>query len=277
MSPYTRFSHNEVVAVRVALLVVVLGACGFREGRAAISSSDAAPDASPDGEVIPQDLAPARVSSGLIALYTFAEGTGTIAHDTSGVAPALDLTLPGTGVSWTSGAISFDSAAIVTSSGAATKLATRCNASGEVTTEAWIVYGAVTAWTRIIAYSANADTGNVAMTSDPTTIGFDLTTSTAVYDRTTMAVYSTTPPPGLHHLVDVRDAAGDKRIYLDNVLVIDAAQTGDFGNWNATYAFSLGNTPALDRPFYGELHLVAIYDRALTAAEVAQNFAAGAD
>lgn len=112
MSPYTRFSHNEVVAVRVALLVVVLGACGFREGRAAISSSDAAPDASPDGEVIPQDLAPARVSSGLIALYTFAEGTGTIAHDTSGVSPALDLTLPGTGVSWTSGAISFDSAAI---------------------------------------------------------------------------------------------------------------------------------------------------------------------
>ena len=40
---------------------------------------------------------------------------------------------------------------------------------------------------------------------------------------------------------------------------------------------TIGNTPAMDRAFLGEVHLVAIYDRALGAGEVAQNRMAGAD
>jgi hypothetical protein len=255
------------------MLAVMLTACTFRHGQV---GADAArePDAAVDA---PVDAAPARVTSGLIAFYDFAEGSGASARDTSGVAPAIDLDVPATGVSWLRGAIRFDQAAIVASSGYATKLATLCNASNEVTTEAWIAYGTLPGWSRIIAYSATGDVGNFAMTSDPTTIGFDLTTSTLTYDRTTMAVFATAPPAGLHHMVNVRDSTGDKRIYLDNTLVIDASQTGDFSSWTVTYVLSIGNTPALDRPFYGEVHLVAIYDRALTAAEIATNFAAGAD
>jgi hypothetical protein len=260
---------------RVGRLVVavVLGACAFRHGRLGADGA-AEPDAAVD---VSTDAAGARVTSGLIAFYDFSEASGSIAHDTSAVSPALDLKLPAAGVSWLPGAIRFDQASIVSSSDIASKLATRCNATGEVTTEAWLVYGTLPGWSRIIAYSATGDVGNFAMTSDPTTIGFDLTTSALVYDRTTMAVFTTAPPPGLHHMVNVRDATGDKRIYLDNTLVIDAMQGGDFSSWNATYVLSIGNTPAMDRAFYGEVHLVAIYERALTAAEVAINFAAGAD
>jgi hypothetical protein len=59
--------------------------------------------------------------------------------------------------------------------------------------------------------------------------------------------------------------------------VITSDQGGTFSTWNALYELSIGNTPLSDRPFYGAVHLVAIYDRALTDADVAQNFAAGAD
>lgn len=54
-------------------------------------------------------------------------------------------------------------------------------------------------------------------------------------------------------------------------------QGGDSSAWDPTYLLAVGNTPALDRPWYGDVHLVAIHDRPLTAAEIAQNHAAGAD
>ena len=41
-------------------------------------------------------VASKRVNTDLIALYTFKEGAGTVVHDVSGVAPAMDLTVSGT-------------------------------------------------------------------------------------------------------------------------------------------------------------------------------------
>jgi hypothetical protein len=46
--------------------------------------------------------------------------------------------------------------------------------------------------------------------------------------------------------------------------------------WITSHPLELFNTDALDRPMFpGELHLVAIYSRALGAAEVAVNYATG--
>ena len=47
-----------------------------------------------------EDLGAERYREHLIAFYDFKEGTGAVAHDTSGVEPAMDLTL--TGASWMS-------------------------------------------------------------------------------------------------------------------------------------------------------------------------------
>jgi hypothetical protein len=69
-------------------------------------------------------------------------------------------------------------------------------------------------------------------------------------------------------VVCTRDASGVVRIYLDGVERASRA---------VGYRLALANELTGDRPWLGEFHLVAIYDRALSQAEVSQNFEAGAD
>lgn len=278
------------------LLLATLTACGI-DARGLFETTAAPGDAGPvgqtDGSVEPPpddsgaggEASPTvdaagpsrgRVTNGLILLYELEENGGDVAKDTSGVAPALDLGIPAN-VKWMPKALNFDAAAHAKTLGPATKIVQRCSATNAITIEAWFRYVNLPDWSRIIAISESAGVGNVAMTSNPGTIGFDLRSSTLLYERTTRDVHDAGTPTTLVHLVETFDASGVKRIYLDGVRVIDVTQTGNLSTWDATYPLSVGNTPALDRPFFGEVHLVAIYDRALSEAEVATNRMAGAD
>jgi hypothetical protein len=49
---------------------------------------------------------------------------------------------------------------------------------------------------------------------------------------------------------------------------------GELSSWNDAYRLALGNELNGGRPWTGELHLVAIFDRALNPTEIAQNFSA---
>ncbi|MER3447002.1 MAG: hypothetical protein C4291_09240 [Candidatus Dadabacteria bacterium] len=49
----------------------------------------------------------------------------------------------------------------------------------------------------------------------------------------------------------------------------------NFQNWDPNFTFQLGNLPTLDRPWFGKMYLVAIYNRALSDSEVYTNFIAG--
>jgi hypothetical protein len=79
----------------------------------------------------------------------------------------------------------------------------------------------------------------------------------------------------LQHVVYTRDAAGIAKLYVDGVEVGSATISGDLSNWNSGYEFALANELTGDRPWLGAYDLVAVYDDALTPAEVAQNFLAG--
>ncbi len=81
--------------------------------------------------------------------------------------------------------------------------------------------------------------------------------------------------PKLTHIVFTRDAAGTAIIFVDGKQVVSKKVGGTFGNWDAKYRLVLANEVTNDRPWLGDMHLVAIYDRALSAKEVQQNFAAG--
>ena len=102
--------------------------------------------------------------------------------------------------------------------------------------------------------------------------------------RTTVTADSGTPAvttlPGsvtidLMHVVYTRDTAGVVRVYVDGVEILTDVRGGDFSNWNINYHFALANEVTRDRPWLGEMHLVAIYNRALTEVEVLQNYQAG--
>ena len=49
----------------------------------------------------------------------------------------------------------------------------------------------------------------------------------------------------------------------------------DFSNWDPNFTFQLGNEATLDRPWLGRIFLLAMYDRALSQDQIANNFTAG--
>jgi len=62
---------------------------------------------------------------------------------------------------------------------------------------------------------------------------------------------------------------------LSLVLALPMPLSADFINWNAKLHLLIGNEGTLDRPWLGEIYLVAIYNRALNDEEVYTNFTAG--
>jgi hypothetical protein len=80
----------------------------------------------------------------------------------------------------------------------------------------------------------------------------------------------------LSHVVYTRDATGVARIYVDGVERASGMVGGDFSNWDGGFRLALANELTGDRPWLGEFYLVAIFNRALSQAEVSQNFEAGA-
>ena len=80
---------------------------------------------------------------------------------------------------------------------------------------------------------------------------------------------------GLLHIVHTYDGTTE-RLYVNGVEnPTTLARTGVFSNWDVADPLTLGNERTGDRPWAGTMRLMAVYDRALTPAEIQQNFDAG--
>jgi len=220
-----------------------------------------------------------RVQSGLLALYTFEEGLGDVVQDVSGVGTPLDLNIAAPGnVSWIEGALRIDTPTILLSGESATKISAACKSSNEISFEAWLRPANTTQAgpARIGTLSAGLNTrnftfGQVAGVYD-TRVRSTVTSSNGV-----PAVLSSdnAVKTALQHVVVARSAAGVLRMYVDGVEVYSVPLGGDFSTWDEGFRLALGNELSQNRAWLGEFHLTAVYDRALSGAEVAQNFAAG--
>ncbi len=106
-----------------------------------------------------------RNVANVIALYEFKTGTGSTAYDTSGVEPALNLTLCGD-VGWVNGwGIDIRNGKAQGTTAASSKLSKLIKATGEYTIEAWVVPANVTQEgpARIISYSGGTTTRNFTL------------------------------------------------------------------------------------------------------------------
>src|SRR5690606_12332056 len=65
--------------------------------------------------------------------------------------------------------------------------------------------------------------------------------------------------------------------YVDGKEVAEKDVPGSLDEWDEEMLLTIGNELTGDRPWLGEIHLVALYGVALTREEVARNFAAGKD
>ena len=78
------------------------------------------------------------------------------------------------------------------------------------------------------------------------------------------------------HLVYTRAQDGTARLYMNGEAVEQGTIGGDLASWNAGMRLALASELTGERPWLGVFHDIAVYDRALTAEEVAAHTAAGA-
>ena len=222
-----------------------------------------------------------RFDNNVIALYQFKTGSGTTAFDTSGVEPAANLTISGN-VEWVGGwGINIKGGKAQATTTASKKLYDMIKSTGEYTIEAWVAPANVAQENAyIVSYSGGTTARNFTLgqsmyqyvaygRSSNTDANGQPELITAAADRDAQAA--------LQHVVVTFDPVNGRQVYVNGVNTNDpdAQKGGTLGDWDDTFALVLGNEVSSDRPWTGVIKFVAIHDRALTEAQIQQNFQAG--
>ncbi len=223
-----------------------------------------------------------RYDTNVIAKYEFQTGTGLTAYDTSGVDPSADLTIAGS-VTWAGGwGINVGAGGKAQASTLGSKkIHDLIQATGECPVEAWVAPALVAAYkSYMVSYSGSDTTRN--FTLGQTNQQYDFMMRSSGSDLNGMPQLQT--PAGamvlqasLQHVVLTYDPVNGRQIYVNgvNTGVVDPQKGGTISNWDSTFALVLGNEISGDRSWQGLIKFAAIHDRALTAAQVQQNYNAG--
>ncbi len=268
------------------VLALLVAACGNGNFHGNGGDVDAAPGgpptadarpAAPDATPIPVD--DGRVKDGLAAIYKLKGGTGSIVHDTSGALP-IDLTIADpANTTWGADGLTITAPTIIKSDGPATKIIDACTASGQITVEAWITPASLVAPAapaRIVGVSVDTANRNFSLLQSGPDYEFRLRTAATDLNGTNPSTLSTgTATTTPQHIVYTRGVGGGASFYIDGTKQPPTVIPQGFATWDPSYQLLLANELTLDRPWLGTIHLVAIYCRELTPAEVTQNHGAG--
>lgn len=222
-----------------------------------------------------------RVDAGLILLYGFDEGGGSTVVDQSGALPAHDLIIANPGnVTWSASHLNVVADTALSTVGAAAKVQASIQASGEISLEAWVRPANATQGgpARIISMSVDTQQRNFMLGQENDTYAARFRADgQSDWDNGNPTLFTTpsTASSTLTHVVHTHRADGSEVFYVNGVANLNFARPGGTSMWDATYPIVVANEGTNDRPWLGELHLIAVYDRALDPAEVEQNFTAG--
>ncbi|MBN2329479.1 MAG: hypothetical protein JXR73_20225 [Candidatus Omnitrophica bacterium] len=232
-----------------------------------------------------------RVTDDLILLYTFYEGEGDVVHDVSGVGEPMDLQIEDiTRVYWGDGYLETTGVNHIETQEPAVKIIDACRASNEITLEGWIKTSDIqqNGPARIITCSIDAADRNFTMGQGhfgAPGSQLEMRFRTDINPDNPLEVRSSWTGGGtfseaLTHVVFVRNEFWDLFAYINNeIMAITGGDgefiEGDFSTWDETYKFGLGNEVSAARAWYGQFHLVALYNRALSEEEISQNYNAG--
>jgi hypothetical protein len=224
-----------------------------------------------------------RITRGILALYDFHEGAGTVVHDIAGPAPVYNLEIKDpNNVKWMDGGgIEFTGNALIQGSGGAKAVRDAIAASGEFSVEAWIVPtvgsqgGAVPA--QVLTFSNGPADKNFSFGQDGADMDFRLRTSTTGVGATLPAVAIPNPSgTAAVHFVITRDQTGKITVYRNGEKIATAPERieGNLANWGE-YSLALGGDVSRENFWRGKIQLVALYGRALAPAEIKANRSAG--
>jgi hypothetical protein len=223
-----------------------------------------------------------RYEANMIALYEFKTGSGNIAYDTSGVAPAADLELSVPGVEWFGGwGINIRSGRAKTFGAPSRKFHDLIKATGEYSIEAWVVPGNVTQEdARIVSYSGSNTVRNFTMGQN--LYNYEFAARSSETDANGMPKLITDDDAerlqaSLQHVVMTFDPVNGRRIYVNGEFTgdVDGSGGGSLESWDNTFALYFGNEASGAKQWQGVVRLAAIYNRALNLQQIKQNFEAG--
>lgn len=221
-----------------------------------------------------------RVTDSLRGLYNFNESSGTTVGDS--LDSGVQLTVADeSAVTWNGGSLTINSPTIIQSVGPATSFVDAVKDSDEFTVEAWVTPANETQAgpARVVSLSDGTSNRNVQLAQgEAGDLGGD---HWSTRQRSTATSENGTPglsaPDGtavagqLTHLVLTRSQEGEVTLYINGAAMGTTTDEGSLSNWDNSFPLILANETSLDRPWLGTIHLVAVYSRALSRAEVEQN------
>jgi len=220
-----------------------------------------------------------RVSQDLLSLYTFERPKDDLLRDRSGVGEPFNLKVEkAQGITFRGGRLIVTSSAKISSVEPARKIVAAVKQSNALSIEAWVKPqdARQAGPARIVSLSADPGNRNFTLGQDAGFYDVRLrTTSTNVNGIPSTSSPDASLRPELTHVVFTRDPQGSARIFLNGKEVANRPAAGQLDNWSDDFRLSLANELTGDRPWLGELHLIAIYGRALNEEEVTRNFSAG--
>ncbi|MEP4079153.1 LamG-like jellyroll fold domain-containing protein [Haloferula sp.] len=223
-----------------------------------------------------------RATTGLVLMYQFNERSGDQVRDLSAFESPLNLSIPSpASIEWLPGALQLKDTTLISSDPSASKVNTAIQSSKALSFEAWIkpANTSQSGPARLATISLNSSARNVTLGQDGDHFEVRLrTNSTGVNgDSPALSTGIGTATDSLTHLVYTRDSSGSAVIYINGSLSV-SGQIGDAEQalgWDANYKFAIGDELTGGRPWLGDIYLIALYSRALSSAEVAQNHQAG--
>ena len=224
-----------------------------------------------------------RYDADIIARWMFKEGSGSTAFDTSGVDPAINLTISGN-TTWDSAwGLIFGTGGAKAQGSTATssKIYSAISTTGQYSLELWAAPANVTQTMAFMGgYSGGTTARNFTLAQDAMQY--------QAYGRSTVTDANGAPPlttaaanmnaqAALQHIVLTYDPTHGRQLYVNGNFTgdVDTLTGGTLGNWDNTFAFLLGNETSNDRPWQGEIRFAAVHNHALTMSQIQQNYAAG--
>jgi len=208
-----------------------------------------------------------RISTNLLAAYDYSEGAGDTVNDVSGVGTPLDLTITDSSqATWIDDALALQGTSIG-SNGAATKLIDAVNSAGEFSVEAWLV-------------PADLFVGGVVQIGDNSNqASFYLQDYSYYWTAWEADSNSWLWTNRGAHVVYTHDSSGTVRLYSNGVQADPPGPGGGPSEGVFPPVSWAASHPLIIAPegWEGEVHLLAVYDRALSPTEVLNNYQAGRD
>jgi hypothetical protein len=209
---------------------------------------------------------------GVLALYTFDEGSGNTVRDASGAGEPLNLRIEdASSVQWEPGGLAVSGPTLIATPEPPKRLTQAIKKSRAFTLESWVTPATrrQSGPARIVTLSSGIGGRNFTLgqDSDRYEVRFRGSTTDANGTPSLGSAFDSvrTQPT---HIVYTRGADGTARIFLNGQERSSHEVPGDLKNWDEGFRLVLGNETSKDRAWKGTLHLVAIYDRALAPEEI---------